>query len=107
MPTIERAAAHLPGFGVKLWMVLQDLAQLQWQYRNSWQTMIGNAGLVQFFATLNLVTNDDILGAPRHDQLCLKGPHDRRVEGEAAQKERLIYPTEIEKTFATRTGARA
>jgi hypothetical protein len=67
MPTIERAAAHFPGFGVKLWMVLQDLAQLQWQYRNSWQTMIGNAGLVQFFATLNLVTNDDILGAPRHE----------------------------------------
>lgn len=61
---MERAAAYFPGFGVKLWMVLQDLAQLQWHYRNSWQTMIGNAGLVQFFATTE----------PRHQRL-----HSRRA----------------------------
>jgi len=51
MPIMEQAAAYFPGFGVKLWAVLQDLGQLKRHYRDSWQTMAGNAGLVQFFAT--------------------------------------------------------
>lgn len=37
----------------------------------------------------------------------LRGRTIEGVEGEAAQKERLIYPQEIEKVFATWTGARA
>jgi type IV secretion system protein VirD4 len=60
MEIMERAAAYFPGFGVKLWAVLQDTTQLQRYYNNSWETFLGNAGLVQCFAngdqsTLNYI----------------------------------------------------
>lgn len=60
MEIMERAAAYFPGFGVKLWAILQDTTQLQRYYQNSWETFLGNAGLVQCFAngdqsTLNYI----------------------------------------------------
>ena len=50
MEIMERAAAYFPGFGVKLWAVLQDTTQLQRYYTASWETFLGNAGLIQCFA---------------------------------------------------------
>lgn len=50
MKIMEQAAAYFPGFGVKLHAVLQNLGQLQTHYPSSWQTILGNAGLVQMFA---------------------------------------------------------
>lgn len=50
MQIMERAAAYFPGFGVKLHAVIQDVTQLQRYYQNSWETFLGNAGLVQCFA---------------------------------------------------------
>jgi type IV secretion system protein VirD4 len=50
MKIMEHAAAYFPGFGVKLHAVLQDITQLQRHYRASWETIVGNAGLVQLFA---------------------------------------------------------
>jgi len=50
MEIMERAAAYFPGFGVKLWAILQDVTQLQRYYKTSWETFLGNAGLVQCFA---------------------------------------------------------
>jgi len=62
MEIMERAAAYFPGFGVKLWAVLQDITQLQRYYGKSWETFLGNAGLVQCFAngdqpTLEYITH--------------------------------------------------
>jgi hypothetical protein len=50
MEIMERAAAYFPGFGVKLWVILQDITQLQRYYRTGWETFLGNAGLSQLFA---------------------------------------------------------
>jgi len=50
MDIMERAAAYFPGFGVKLWAILQDTTQLRRYYQASWETFLGNAGLVQCFA---------------------------------------------------------
>ena len=50
MAIMEQSAAYFPGFGVKLWVVLQNLKQLQDHYRATWETFVGNAGLVQLFA---------------------------------------------------------
>jgi type IV secretion system protein VirD4 len=47
---MERAAAYFPGFGVKLWAILQDTTQLERYYKSSWETSLGNAGLIQCFA---------------------------------------------------------
>ena len=50
MEIMERAAAYFPGFGVKLWVVLQDITQLQRHFQASWETFLGNSGVVQLFA---------------------------------------------------------
>ena len=58
MEIMERAAAYFPGFGVKLWAILQDTTQLRRYYNNSWETFLGNAGLVQCFANGDQATLD-------------------------------------------------
>jgi type IV secretion system protein VirD4 len=50
MPLMESGAAYFPGFGVKLWAILQDITQLRRHYPRSWETFLGNSGLVQLFA---------------------------------------------------------
>ena len=56
MEAIEKAAGLMAGYGVKLMPVLQDLGQLKRHYRESWETFLGNAGVVQFFANADLTT---------------------------------------------------
>lgn len=58
MELMERAAAYFPGFGVKLWAVLQDTTQLKRYYPSSWETFLGNAGLIQCFANGDEATLD-------------------------------------------------
>ena len=78
MEIMERAAAYFPGFGVKLWAVLQDVTQLQRHYHSSWETFLGNAGLVQCFANGDQATLTYI----------------------AERLERLIQPFELRTAFA-------
>ncbi|QQA45102.1 type IV secretory system conjugative DNA transfer family protein (plasmid) [Pelagovum pacificum] len=56
MRQIEAAAGLMAGYGVKLWTVLQDLSQLRTLYRDSWETFIGNAGVVQAFGNTDATT---------------------------------------------------
>lgn len=58
MTVIEAAAGQIAGFGVKLWTVLQDLGQIQKHYDKSWQTFIGNAGVLTFFGNSDAATLD-------------------------------------------------
>jgi type IV secretion system protein VirD4 len=60
MAIMEKAAAYFPGFGLKLWAVLQDLTQLHRYYHNGWETFLGNAGVVQCFANGDQTTLDYI-----------------------------------------------
>jgi type IV secretion system protein VirD4 len=53
---VEDAAGQIAGFGVKLWPVLQDLAQLKALYETRWETFMGNAGILQFFGNNDLTT---------------------------------------------------
>jgi type IV secretion system protein VirD4 len=55
---IEKAAGLMAGFGVKLWPILQDLGQIKRHYRESWETFLGNAGILQFFANSDMTTLD-------------------------------------------------
>jgi type IV secretion system protein VirD4 len=50
MKPVEVAAAYIAGYGVKLWLVVQDLGQLKALYEKSWATFLGNAGVLQCFA---------------------------------------------------------
>lgn len=56
MKTLESAVAYMRGFGVKLWAVLQDLTQIQRDYPKSWETFLGNAGILQAFSVNDLTT---------------------------------------------------
>lgn len=58
MEAIEKATGLMAGYGVKLMPVLQDLGQLKRHYRESWETFLGNAGVLQFFANADLTTLD-------------------------------------------------
>jgi len=58
MEIIEHAAGYAAGFGVKLWMILQDITQLKRYYRESWETFLGNAGVIQAFANSDYTTLD-------------------------------------------------
>jgi len=80
MSIMEQAAAYFPGFGIKLWIVLQNLKQLQDHYRATWETFVGNAGLVQLFA------NGD----------------EETLRYAAGRLEKLIAPFELRTAFSRR-----
>ena len=56
MQVIERAAGLIAGYGVRLWPILQDLTQIKRDYKESWETFLGNAGLTQWFGINDLTT---------------------------------------------------
>ncbi|XWN29342.1 MAG: type IV secretory system conjugative DNA transfer family protein [Devosia sp.] len=56
MEIIEHAAGFAAGFGVKLWVIVQDINQLKRYYREGWETFLGNAGVVQAFANSDTST---------------------------------------------------
>lgn len=56
MEAIEKAAGLMAGYGVKLWSFWQDLGQLKRHYKESWETFLGNAGVLQFFANSDMTT---------------------------------------------------
>ena len=78
MDIMERAAGYFPGFGVKLWAVLQDATQLKRYYQNGWETFLGNAGVVQCFANGDQTTLEVI----------------------AKRTEDLIHPFELRQVFS-------
>lgn len=49
MATIEQASAQMAGYGLKMWIILQDITQLQVSYPKSWETFIQNAEVTQVF----------------------------------------------------------
>jgi len=56
MRQIEAAAGLMAGYQVKLWTVIQDLSQIKALYRGSWETFIGNAGIVEAFGNTDGTT---------------------------------------------------
>jgi type IV secretion system protein VirD4 len=58
--SIEAAAGLMAGYGIKLWTVIQDLSQLKTHYPNSWETFLGNAGVVQAFANADVTTTEHL-----------------------------------------------
>jgi type IV secretion system protein VirD4 len=53
---LEVAAAQIAGMGAKIWAVVQDLGQIKSRYSASWETFIGNAGVLQFFSLADATT---------------------------------------------------
>lgn len=110
--SIEAAAGLVAGFGVKLWAVIQDLTQLQTHYAKSWETFLGNAGIVQSFGNADVTTCDYIskrLGASQvieRQQIRVSGT--QMGQGDTGLREnlrsvRLLDPNEVMIWFARET----
>ncbi len=66
---IETAAGYMAGYGVKLWAVLQDLTQIKTHYKDSWETFLGNAGVIQAFGNVDPTTTkvlSDLIGQTQY-----------------------------------------
>ena len=55
---IESGIALFRGYSIKLWLIWQDLSQMQGIYKDRWSTFIANAGMRQFFNVNDLQTAD-------------------------------------------------
>lgn len=53
MELIETAAGLMAGFGVKLWVIVQNIGQLMHHYEKSWETFFANAGVVTAFGVID------------------------------------------------------
>ena len=60
MESVEKAAGQIAGFGVKLWPIVQDLTQLVRDYREAWETFMGNAGCLTFWGNTDITTSEHV-----------------------------------------------
>jgi type IV secretion system protein VirD4 len=50
---IETAAGLMAGFGVKLWVIVQNVGQLKQHYQASWETFVANSGALTAFGVVD------------------------------------------------------
>ena len=55
---LETAVGLMRGYGLKLWLIFQDLPQLKSVYERRWESFISNSGVKQFFNVNDLATAD-------------------------------------------------
>ena len=113
MRPIETAAGLMAGFGVKLWAVIQDLTQLKTHYPMSWETFLGNAGIIQAFGNADITTTEHLsklLGMTQvmeRQQIRVSGQ--AMSQGDLGRREnirsvRLLDGNEVTQQFARETG---
>lgn len=56
MKALETAAGLVAGYGVRIWAIWQDMAQLKTIYADRWETFLGNASVFQTFGLNDLTT---------------------------------------------------
>jgi type IV secretion system protein VirD4 len=113
MRSIETAAGLMAGFGVKLWTVLQDFTQLKTHYPSSWETFLGNAGVIQAFGNADITTTEHLAKLLGDTQI-RERQETRTSSAALAQGDlgfrdqqrsvRLLSPYEITLAFARETG---
>lgn len=55
---LETAVGLMRGYGMKMWLIFQDLPQLQGIYKERWSSFISNSGIKQFFNVNDTITAD-------------------------------------------------
>jgi type IV secretion system protein VirD4 len=56
LAVLENNIALMRGYGIKLWGIYQDMAQIQDIYSKRWESFVGNSGVVNAFAPQDVVT---------------------------------------------------
>lgn len=57
-PIIENNLPMMRGYGVKPWLLAQDLTQFVACHPQRWESLLGNAGVQQIFATSDVTTSE-------------------------------------------------
>lgn len=109
MKSIEMAAGFMAGLGCRLWVILQDLTQLKTHYKDSWETFLGNTGVIQAWANadvttteyLSLMLGETTIMERRYDYVVGSG----RAQGDTGERAAprsvpLLSPSEITFHFA-------
>jgi type IV secretion system protein VirD4 len=60
MQSVEEAITYARGYGVSIWMLTQDLAQLRDLYPRSWETLLANVKVLQAFGTADQFTAEHL-----------------------------------------------
>jgi len=111
MKSVETAAGLMAGFGVKLWVVVQDLTQIKRLYRDSWETFIGNAGVSMFWSNSDKSSLDFLSEKLGQTGVRLEQSTDttmhQRLSGATGRREelrvqKLAAPHELEKMLERR-----
>ena len=60
MANMKEAVSLGGGYGLTLWLILQDLAQLRREYRDEWESFVANSDVIQTFAIQDPFTIDKV-----------------------------------------------
>lgn len=60
MANIKEAVSLGGGYGISLWLILQDLAQLRRAYRHEWESFVANSDVIQTFSVQDPFTSEKI-----------------------------------------------
>ena len=60
MENIKEAVSLGAGYGISLWLILQDLAQLRREYRDEWESFVANSDVIQAFAIQDPFTSEKV-----------------------------------------------
>ena len=109
MHPVQRDIGLAGGYGVRFWLVLQDLSQLRSTYSETWQTFLANVDVLQAFGTndwdtaeyLSKMTGEATIQVASENRSTgvSHGRHSQRQHGTAlSQSEtgrRLLFPDEV------------
>lgn len=82
MDSVEKAAGLMAGFGVKLWLIIQNVGQLKQHYKEGWETFFANCGVITAFGVSDfetLKTLSDNLGRMSIVEKVRSGASDRAL----------------------------
>ncbi|MBL4836520.1 MAG: type IV secretory system conjugative DNA transfer family protein [Kordiimonadaceae bacterium] len=109
MKQLQDAAGQIAGFGVKLWVVLQDWGQGEELYGKRWESFAANAGVFQAFGNVDLTTTEYIskrLGKTRIESTRDgEVSADQRAKGLSGKSDAnelydLLTPDEVSRLFS-------
>lgn len=113
MKALETAAGLVAGFGVRIWSIWQDLAQLKSIYGDRWETFLGNTSVFQSFG-LNDLSSLKYVSERLGTSSTLQISHGEQSVGQAArgfsgesktiQASPLLTPDEVAEFFSRQSG---
>lgn len=113
MKALETAAGLVAGFGVRIWSIWQDLAQLKHIYGARWETFLGNASVFQSFglndmSSLKYVSErlgtSSTLQISQGEQSVGQAAKGFTAQSRSIQANPLLTPDEVAEFFSRQSG---